>query len=82
MEIILGVENNWISFYKIPNDFFSQYVYSIYWATITMVTIGYGDITPQTSCERIYVMLVSLIGCCYYAAVLSFVGKFFYCKAG
>lgn len=37
----------WIKFYKYENyDIKNRYLLSIYYSTITMITVGYGDLTP------------------------------------
>lgn len=42
------------SFNNIPN--------SIYWAIVTMTTVGYGDITPVTPIGRLFSAIIMLIG--------------------
>ena len=38
--------NTWIIKYNLENEQnIVKYVYSMYWATASMVTVGYGDIT-------------------------------------
>lgn len=52
-------EKNWINAIKIQNeDWATKYIFSIYWAFTTMVTVGYGDITPQNKFEAIVVVVV------------------------
>lgn len=45
---------------------FDLYITSIYYVVTTMSTVGYGDISGHTAAERIFCMLLMLIG------VLSF----------
>ena len=51
MYLIEGRENGFTS---IPR--------SIYWAVVTLTTVGYGDITPQTTPGQIVSMLIMIMG--------------------
>jgi voltage-gated potassium channel len=45
-----------------PNTQFNNIPNSIYWACVTMTTVGYGDITPTTPMGRFLSAVVMLIG--------------------
>lgn len=53
MYMLEGTEEN-TQFNNIPN--------SIYWAIVTMTTVGYGDITPVTPLGRFLSAIIMLIG--------------------
>lgn len=45
-------DKNWITMIGIESDdWMTKYLYSIYWATTILVTVGFGDITPQNKYE-------------------------------
>lgn len=45
-----------------PNSNFDNIPNSIYWAIVTMTTVGYGDITPVTPVGRFFSAVIMLIG--------------------
>lgn len=47
---------------NVPNSAFSNIPNSIYWAIVTMTTVGYGDITPITPFGRFLSAIVMLLG--------------------
>lgn len=46
----------------LPDTAFNNIPNSIYWAVVTMTTVGYGDITPATPLGRFLSAVVMLIG--------------------
>ena len=44
------------------NDAFSSIPRSIYWAIVTLTTVGYGDITPSTSIGQFFAAAVMILG--------------------
>jgi voltage-gated potassium channel len=45
-----------------PENGFKNIPISIYWAIVTITTVGYGDISPQTSLGQFLASLVMIIG--------------------
>ena len=45
-----------------PESPFTDIPTSIYWAIVTMTTVGYGDVTPVTMAGRLFASIVMLLG--------------------
>ncbi len=48
--------------FNIEGDSFATFFDAIYWATVSLTTVGYGDIYPVTTAGRIITMLSSIFG--------------------
>ena len=67
-----GISESWIA--TLGWDYLSPpqlYVVSIYFVMTTILTIGYGDVTPKTSPETILVIFIQLIGVMINAYIIS-----------
>ena len=47
---------------------------TMYFALLTVATIGYGDITPKTNSEMIFVMFVLVVACAMFAYIVGYIG--------
>ena len=48
--------------FNVEGDSFNSFFEAVYWATVSLTTVGYGDIYPVTTAGRIITMLSSLFG--------------------
>ncbi|KAM3145530.1 hypothetical protein pb186bvf_002304 [Paramecium bursaria] len=54
-----------------------RYVTSLYWSVITSLTVGYGDITPQSKYEQIFVIFVAFTLCGMLGYTVTSIGEIF-----
>ena len=45
-----------------PENGFTSIPFSMYWAIVTMTTVGYGDVSPQTTLGQIFASIVMIMG--------------------
>ena len=67
----------WIMVRKIQDDSFSDiYVTAVYYLMTTLTTVGYGDIIVLTTYERIYQIMLLIVGTCAYSWILTFISNY------
>lgn len=55
-------QNTWMSAIGVNDEeWYIQFLYSLYFLIVTMTTVGYGDIKPQNDSERLVVIIIVLI---------------------
>jgi voltage-gated potassium channel len=59
---------------------FSSIPQSIYWAVITISTVGYGDFSPVTDLGKIIAIFTTILGVAIYALPTSILGAAFYAE--
>lgn len=48
--------------FNVEPDTFSNFFEAVYWATVSLTTVGYGDIYPVTTAGRVVTMVSSFVG--------------------
>jgi hypothetical protein len=54
-----------------PKTVATHYLISLYWAFVTVTTVGFGDILPQNNDERLYVLFCTFIGTSVFAYMVG-----------
>lgn len=69
---------NWLQVQHIDQETWQiKYIHSLYFAFITMVTVGYGDITPISIKEKVYIIIMTVISTIVFAYTVNTVGQIF-----
>ena len=58
----------------VSSPWLEKYLYSIYWSSVTIMTVGYGDIVPQNNKEVMVALITIIFGCGVYAFNLNSIG--------
>ena len=68
---------NWET--KIINDSSNstKYLTAFYYSLTTIISVGYGDITPISKYEKVYGIILMILGVCLYSLVLSILSSVF-----
>ncbi|MBB43011.1 MAG: potassium channel protein [Rhodospirillaceae bacterium] len=62
---------------QVQPDKFGSIPDAIYWSVITLTTVGYGDVTPQTSIGKVIAVFTALTGICVVALLSGIVATAF-----
>ena len=57
-------------------SFYHIYIASLYYIMTTLTTVGYGDIIVTTEYERIYQIILLIVGTCAYSWILTFISNY------
>lgn len=75
---IISLKNSWITINgMMDGSKFRTYIFSLYFNVVTLFSVGYGDITPATFTEIIYMSFILVISCIVYSIVISSVSSHF-----
>ena len=56
---------------NVPAEMLGNKIWSIYFSFTTLTTLGYGDITPQTTATRAYAILEAAVGQIFLAVIIA-----------
>jgi hypothetical protein len=66
---------NWINAIGATNEsYLSKYLYSLYFCATTILTIGYGDITPKNKLEIVIVIITQFFGVIIFGYFINEIG--------
>ena len=71
-------ENNWIAYRQLDaSNSTHVYLEAFYFAIISMITIGYGDVVPISSREKLYVIIMTIGSSANFGFIVNTIGQIF-----
>lgn len=71
-----NITNTWLHALEIQNEQWEiKYINSLYYSIVTMVTVGYGDISPHNTIEKGFSIVIIMVACGFFAYALNSVGQ-------
>ena len=72
--IIMTASGIYVVENKAQPEAFSSIPKAMWWAVVTLTTVGYGDVTPVTSLGKLLGALITILGrdCCFTGWYFSF----------
>jgi voltage-gated potassium channel len=55
----------------VGGDLWDRYLDGLYWTVTTLSTVGFGDITPETSTQKVFAIGVMLLGIGFYGFIIG-----------
>jgi len=77
-EISNGIYDNWLVKKGIDMEkWYIRYIYSLYFSIVTMMTVGYGDISSNNYIECLFNIFIIIYGCGVFAYSINNIGNIF-----
>lgn len=71
----INPDNNWIKVKNLSDSsWFEKYIWAYYWATTTMLTVGFGDFAPVYYLEALCMVFIMTSSCIVLAYNINSVG--------
>jgi potassium voltage-gated channel Eag-related subfamily H protein 5 len=78
LEIAAGADETWLDVFDFRYlDILTRYINSLYFAIVSMTSVGYGDITAHTTIEKVYVIVVLIISSGVFGYSVSSISQIF-----
>ncbi|KAL4480488.1 hypothetical protein ABPG72_022243 [Tetrahymena utriculariae] len=77
-QVAKNLQESWLIKNNLQDTgWYERYINSLYFSFITMATVGYGDITPVSLQEKVFVIFMVVYSCGIFGYILSSIGNIF-----
>lgn len=77
-EVKNGIYNSWLIVENINEENWTiKYIYSLYFSIVTMMTVGYGDISAKNPLECLFNIFIIIFGCGVFGYTINNIGSIF-----